>query len=89
MGVEPWTFNFFSFQGQWYGGGESLQAAWPLQKGHIKLSPFVTGDEVIVGCKHCNVTKSAIQAYKADSFFCTNPCTFTMFPIDGMARIIY
>ena len=33
-------------QGHWYGGGESLHAAWPLEKGNIKLSAFVTGDEV-------------------------------------------
>ena len=33
-------------QGHWYGGGETLRAAWPLEKGHIKLSAFVTGDEV-------------------------------------------
>ena len=32
-------------QGHWYGGGESLNAAWPLEKGNIKLSAFVTGDE--------------------------------------------
>jgi hypothetical protein len=34
------------FQGHWYGGGESLRGAWPLDKGHIELSAFVTGDEV-------------------------------------------
>jgi len=31
--------------GHWYGGGESLMSKWPLDNGHIKLSPFVTGDE--------------------------------------------
>ena len=31
--------------GHWYGGGESLKASWPLEKAHIGLSPFVTGDE--------------------------------------------
>ena len=36
--------------GHWYGGGENLQVfpnkAWPLEKGHIEKSPFITGDEV-------------------------------------------
>ena len=32
--------------GHWYGGGESLQAHWPLETGHIERSPFITGDEV-------------------------------------------
>ena len=32
-------------QGHWYGGGESLQASWPWENGHIKSSPFITGDE--------------------------------------------
>lgn len=35
--------------GHWYGGGENLQVfpnkAWPLEKGHIEKSPFITGDE--------------------------------------------
>jgi len=44
--VLAFNVNMDFFQGQWYGGGESLKAAWPLQRGHIKLSPFVTGDEV-------------------------------------------
>ncbi len=33
-------------QGHWYGGGESLSATWPLDRGHIALSAFITGDEV-------------------------------------------
>ncbi|QQP40236.1 Uncharacterized protein FKW44_014219, partial [Caligus rogercresseyi] len=32
-------------QGHWYGGGETAGAAWPLDKGRIQNSPFVTGDE--------------------------------------------
>jgi len=39
-------FPFGEGQGHWYGGGESLQALWPLNKGHIEHSPFITGDEV-------------------------------------------
>ena len=31
--------------GHWYGGGESLSSRWPLDQGHINMSPFVTGDE--------------------------------------------
>ncbi|XP_040580468.1 myogenesis-regulating glycosidase isoform X2 [Lepeophtheirus salmonis] len=31
--------------GHWYGGGETAGAAWPLDKGQIRNSPFVTGDE--------------------------------------------
>jgi len=31
--------------GHWYGGGESLTSQWPLDNGHIVMSPFVTGDE--------------------------------------------
>ena len=31
--------------GHWYGGGESLVSQWPLDGGHISMSPFVTGDE--------------------------------------------
>eukprot|EP00092_Neocalanus_flemingeri_P006045 GFUD01006514.1.p1 GENE.GFUD01006514.1~~GFUD01006514.1.p1 ORF type:complete len:810 (-),score=153.12 GFUD01006514.1:109-2538(-) len=31
--------------GHWYGGGERLMSKWPIDKGRIKLSPFVTGDE--------------------------------------------
>lgn len=31
--------------GHWYGGGESLGSRWPLDKGHIRMTPFVTGDE--------------------------------------------
>ncbi len=45
-------FEFNKGQGHWYGGGESLQAAWPLEKGHIKMTPFVTGDEVIIYLSH-------------------------------------
>ena len=41
-------FHFGEDQGHWYGGGESLNATWPLQKGHIKKSPFITGDEVSI-----------------------------------------
>ena len=43
-----WNVRAFQNIGNWYGGGESLNAAWPLEKGHIKLSAFVTGDEVRV-----------------------------------------
>ena len=39
-------FPFHEGQGgHWYGGGESLPALWPLNKGHIEHSPFITGDE--------------------------------------------
>jgi len=31
--------------GHWYGGGESLEAKYPLEEGRVRLSPFVTGDE--------------------------------------------
>ena len=56
-------------QGHWYGGGESLHAAWPLEKGAIKLSAFVTGDEVCnksdlyanVGCRTINALKQCIR----------------------------
>ena len=30
--------------GHWYGGGETLASTWPLDSGHIAMSPFVTGD---------------------------------------------
>ena len=33
-------------QGHWYGGGESLKSKWPLDHGHIRMSPFVTGSVV-------------------------------------------
>jgi hypothetical protein len=38
-------FPFGDDHGHWYGGGESLQASWPLEAGHIAEAPFVTGDE--------------------------------------------
>ena len=31
--------------GHWYGGGESLVSEWPLDRGKIRMEPFVTGDE--------------------------------------------
>ena len=52
-------FHFGENQGHWYGGGESLSAAWPLEEGHIVESPFITGDEVSAGfhtLKPCWVT---------------------------------
>ncbi|GFG36654.1 hypothetical protein Cfor_09395 [Coptotermes formosanus] len=30
--------------GHWYGGGQTQEMAWPIEKGSVKLSPFVTGD---------------------------------------------
>ena len=33
-------------QGHWYGGGETTSGKWPLDKGQIQLSAFITGDEV-------------------------------------------
>ena len=33
-------------QGHWYGGGETTSGRWPLDKGQIQLSAFITGDEV-------------------------------------------
>lgn len=45
-GVSPKDcFHFGEGQGHWYGGGESLKALWPLEKGNIEWSPFITGDE--------------------------------------------
>lgn len=38
-------FSFGEGQGHWYGGGESLKVHWPLEKGHILRTPFITGDE--------------------------------------------
>ena len=39
-------FYFGPEHGHWYGGGESLKASWPLEKGQINSSAFITGDEV-------------------------------------------
>ena len=38
-------------QGHWYGGGETSSGKWPLDKGQIQLSAFVTGDEVPMRCR--------------------------------------
>lgn len=30
--------------GHWYGGGQTQEMAWPIERGSVTLSPFVTGD---------------------------------------------
>lgn len=30
--------------GHWYGGGQTQEMAWPIEKGSVALSPFITGD---------------------------------------------
>ncbi|CAO1393790.1 unnamed protein product [Diamesa hyperborea] len=41
-------FNTGEEYGQWYGGGVTNNADWPLEKASFKFSPFITGD----GLKH-------------------------------------
>jgi hypothetical protein len=37
-------FDWSHGRGHWYGGGLSTDGKWPLEDGHVKLSPFVTGN---------------------------------------------
>ena len=41
-------FNIGDEHGQWYGGGLTQNADWPLEQASFKFSPFITGD----GLKH-------------------------------------
>ncbi|CAO1409357.1 unnamed protein product [Diamesa serratosioi] len=41
-------FNTGDEHGQWYGGGLTNNADWPLERASFKFSPFITGD----GLKH-------------------------------------
>ncbi|XP_059479473.1 myogenesis-regulating glycosidase isoform X1 [Neocloeon triangulifer] len=34
-----WSFS----KGHWFGGGLASGGAWPLEKGHVRMAPFVTG----------------------------------------------
>ncbi|CAO1413835.1 unnamed protein product [Diamesa tonsa] len=41
-------FNIGDEHGQWYGGGLTQNADWPLEQASFKFAPFITGD----GLKH-------------------------------------
>ncbi|CAB3363493.1 Hypothetical predicted protein [Cloeon dipterum] len=36
-------FDWSLGKGHWYGGGLAAGGAWPLEDGHIRMAPFVTG----------------------------------------------
>ena len=63
-------------QGHWYGGGETLTGAWPIDKGTVKLSAFVTGDEVRL---HTLPTWSPAKGRKRNECleFAPEPITFS------------
>ncbi|XP_069682510.1 myogenesis-regulating glycosidase isoform X2 [Periplaneta americana] len=37
-------YDWSDGHGHWYGGGQTDGMAWPIEKGSIELSPFITGD---------------------------------------------
>lgn len=37
-------YDWSDGRGHWYGGGQTNKMAWPIEKGSVAMSPFITGD---------------------------------------------
>ncbi|KAK7791068.1 hypothetical protein R5R35_007157 [Gryllus longicercus] len=37
-------YDWTSEYGHWYGGGQTPNMQWPVERGEIKMAPFITGD---------------------------------------------